>query len=359
MSASYLATACLKKLGEFEYTQNPHVAEIVFRYFYMDDFLGGATTAAKAVELRNSLIKIIATAGMELDKWSSNDENILYGVISEDNNKISSIHEIDNTKFTKILGLYWNSLTDNFQFKIKIDERSMDLPTTKLNILSDIARIFDPLGVIGPVVIRAKLLLQMVWQARGEWNEPVSNEIQRQWKIYKTNLLVLNELIIPRQITIKNKIVNVQIHGFSDASEKAYGCCLYLRCSDDLGNNITNLICAKSKVAPMKTLSLPRLELCAAQLLARVASKIIPKMNLNISKKYYWTDSSVTLCWITSLKKKWKTFWLIECHKFNKKHRPRNGFTSGAKTIQRILYLAGAVRPSCQITICGGTVPLG
>ncbi|XP_026816104.1 uncharacterized protein LOC113555771 [Rhopalosiphum maidis] len=100
----------------------------------------------------------------------------------------------------------------------------------------------------------------------------------------------------------------MQIHGFADASEKAYGCCLYLKCSDNAGNHCSNLLCAKSKVAPMKTVSLPRLELCAAQLLTRVAYEIISKMQLKLSKHHYWTDFKVTLCWIKSTSKKWKTF---------------------------------------------------
>jgi len=99
----------------------------------------------------------------------------------------------------------------------------------------------------------------------------------------------------------------MQIHGFADASEKEYGCCIYLRCSDRAGNNFSNLICAKSKGAPMKTVSLPRLELCAAQSLTRVAHTIILKMQLKFSKHHYWTDSKVTLCWINSASKIWKT----------------------------------------------------
>lgn len=148
-------------------------------------------------------------------------------------------------------------------------------------------------------------MLQKIWQAQVGWHEPIPAEIQSEWHTYKTNLSKLNELIIPRQITIKEEICDIQIHGFADASERAYGCSLYLRCSN---NHFSNLICAKSKVAPIKTMSLPRLELCAALLLSRIAHRVIPKMKLNLSRKYYWTDSMVTLCWINSTLKTWKTF---------------------------------------------------
>jgi len=304
--ASYLATACLQKLAEDEYKHNTEISIAISRDFYMDDFLSGAPTKAEAIKLRDRLIEIMATAKMELGKWSSNDSSVL-NVITHTEKEQKNVHEI-NDSFTKILGMYWNAETDSFHFKINLDEDKQTAPVTKRDILSDIARIFDPLGLVGPVVIRAKLMLQVLWQAQVKWCEPVSDDIQCEWNGYKTELLKLNDLRIPRQITMKDKICDMQIHGFSDASEKAYGCCLYLRCSDKAGNHCSNLICAKSKVAPMKTVSLPRLELCAAQLLTRVAYKIISKMQLKLSKHHYWTDSKVTLCWIKSTSKKWKTF---------------------------------------------------
>jgi len=106
--------------------------------------------------------------------------------------------------------------------------------------------------------------------------------------------------MIPRQITCEGDIINIQIHGFADASIDAYGCCLYLRTTNPSGVHTSKLICAKSKVAPLKIISLPRLELCAALLLARLASKIIPKLHVKISKSYFWSDSKIVLAWITS-----------------------------------------------------------
>lgn len=195
----------------------------------------------------------MATAKMELGKWFSNDSSVL-NVITHTEKDQKDVHEI-NDSFTKILGMYWNAETDSFHFKINLDEDKRTAPVTKRDILSDIARIFDPLGLVGPVVIRAKLMLQVLWQAQLNWCEPVSDNIKCEWNEYKMNLLKLNDVGIPRQITMKNEICDMQIHGFADASEKAYGCCLYLRCSDNTGNHCSNLICAKSKVAPMKTVS--------------------------------------------------------------------------------------------------------
>lgn len=106
----------------------------------------------------------------------------------------------------------------------------------------------------------------------------------------------------------KHKITNIQVHGFSDASTKAYGASLYLRSTDELGVHTVRLICAKSKVALLKTISLPRLKLCAALLLARMQHRVIPKLRLEIEKRYSWSDFTITLAWISSPSTKWKTF---------------------------------------------------
>jgi len=89
--------------------------------------------------------------------------------------------------------MYWNANTDSFHFKINPDDNKLATPTTKRNILSNIARIFDPLSLEGPIVIRAKLMLQVLWQASVKWGGPVPEEIRRKWYEYKTKLLRLNE----------------------------------------------------------------------------------------------------------------------------------------------------------------------
>lgn len=125
---------------------------------------------------------------------------------------------------------------------------------------------------------------------------------------YRQFLPILNELSIPCKIANNIKNGEIEIHGFSDASEVAYGCCLYVRCTDKAGTHVSRLLCGKSKVASLKTLYLLRLELCAALLLARLATKLIPKIQLDVKRRYFWTDSTIILSWISSPSTKWKTF---------------------------------------------------
>ncbi|KAL4123429.1 hypothetical protein QTP88_015607 [Uroleucon formosanum] len=305
--ASFLATGCLHKLAD---TQNidDSISTVIKRDFYMDDFLGGTSSFESAIKLRDGLIKTMQSAGLELRKWASNNDNLIKGISKNQDNINATVSISDDNSITKVLGLFWNSTTDTLQFKVQQNNHTSIDQLTKRRILSEIACLFDPLGLVGPAIIQAKIMLQQLWRFKIQWDEPLPNEVQKQWNAYRTSLCVLNGLIIPRQITCEGDIINIQIHGFADASIDAYGCCLYLRTTNSSGVHTSKLICAKSKVAPLKIISLPRLELCAALLLARLASKIIPKLRVKISKSYFWSDSKIVLAWITSPSTKWTTF---------------------------------------------------
>jgi len=326
--ASYLATACLQRLSEIGQSQYPTIAPLIAHDFYIDDFISGATTKKEAIEIRNALIKLMSTAQLELGKWASNDLDIIRDGL-DNNDGLVDFQETGND-LTRILGLYWDSHTD--ELKYKINETLSVTPLTKRNILSDIARIYDPLGLIGPVIICSKLIIQELWKECLSWSEPVSEKISSEWYKYKSQLSYLNKIKIPRQITINSQIRSLQIHGFADASARAYGCCLYLRCTDMSNNHSVKLICAKSKVAPLKILSLPRLELCAALLLAKVANKIVPKLKLPISRTYYWTDSRVGL---RQRLRNGKLSLHTESGKFKKLLPHQTGFTLAVSIIRR------------------------
>ncbi|XP_050063272.1 uncharacterized protein LOC114130946 [Aphis gossypii] len=299
--ASYLATACLKKLAESECDGCPEVGESIIRDFYMDDFLGGAMLKGDAIKLRDNLISIMSKAGLELRKWLSNDPELIADVHS-DNNSIRSMGE----QMTKILGLHWKSDDDMLFYTVQQVE--VNAPITKRKILSEIATIFDPLGLLGPIIIIAKIIMQSLWQIKLNWDDVLPDKICTEWQRYRDGLPSLNNLRIPRKIISNGILVNTEVHGFADASEKAYGACLYLRTTGVHGKTEVKLICAKSKVAPLKIVSLPRLELCAALLLARLSSRMIPKLNLKIDRRRFWIDSKVVLVWITSPSGRWKTF---------------------------------------------------
>ncbi|XP_025407359.1 uncharacterized protein LOC112681309 [Sipha flava] len=272
----------------------------------MDDLLSGAGTKKEAINIRDDIITVLNSAGFELSKWSSNAPELLRGLSTIDDKLDSKNSSIDKQKIKKLLGIFWNQENDSYQYKV--EKYQLNIRATKRNVLAEIASIFDPLGLINPITVRLKLVMQKLWQLSVDWDEPLPTDLLNEWRKNREDLDSINSLVINRLITDSSKNCSVQIHGFADASISAYGACLYIRTQNKDGTITTNLICAKSRVAPLKTITLPRLELLAAVLLTRLAAKYIPCLQLHIENTYYWTDSTIVLAWISAPASKWKTF---------------------------------------------------
>ena len=174
---------------------------------------------------------------------------------------------IDADETIKTLGIQWNPSSDMFGFTVTVvAAREV---STKGTILSDMSRVFDPLGWLGPVTIRAKVLFQSLWKLQLEWDEAVPSEVDDEWKSYRDDLPNLRDVKLPRCMCI-NDAIKHELHCFSDASELAYAAVVFLRSTNADGESWTRIVAAKTKVAPIKTTSLPRLELCGALLLSRL-----------------------------------------------------------------------------------------
>lgn len=141
---------------------------------------------------------------------------------------------------------------------------------TKRVILSFISQLFDPLGLVSPTIVVGKIIMQNIWQLGIGWDESLPLDLLTLWNQFREDMKLINEITVPRHV-LGNEHAEIQLHGFSDVSEKAYGACIYVRYVDRCGNVTTKLLCSKSRVAPLKTISLPRLELCGALLLARLS----------------------------------------------------------------------------------------
>ncbi|XP_036145632.1 uncharacterized protein LOC118646569 [Monomorium pharaonis] len=177
---------------------------------------------------------------------------------------------------------------------------------TKQTLLSQIAAIFDPLGLLGPIIVKAKIVMQLLWQLKLEWDETVPMDIFTLWNEYKTQLNSINGFSFPRRIMLGDS--DLQLHGFCDASEKAFGACIYLRSTSQTGDRMVRLVCAKSRVAPLKKVSLPRLELCAAVLLANLYKVTSGSLKRDFRSIHFWSDSTIAIHWIHSSPHRLKTF---------------------------------------------------
>ncbi|XP_076763724.1 uncharacterized protein LOC143431095 [Xylocopa sonorina] len=299
--APFLAIRTLHQLASDERAQHPMAATVLTRDFYVDDLLTGANTIQEAIALRDELIALLQKGGFPLRKWNSNDRSLIPETEISSNSHLS----LDPNNAVKTLGIHWNSHKDVIFYKVTLPESSRVV--TKRSILSQVAKLFVPLGLLGPVIVRAKIIIQLLWKAGVSWDETIPTGIHTVWVQFKEQLPCLEEISFDRLIVTPNSN-EIQMHGFCDASERAYGACIYLRSTNAKGQCRISLICSKSRVAPVKSCTLPRLELCAALLLARLYSATERALQLKLHKVYFWSDSTITLHWINTEPHLLKTF---------------------------------------------------
>lgn len=286
-AAPYLAIRSVHHIADLYAAEFPVGAATLRSDLYVDDVLTGADDIPLLQQKKDETVKILAKAGLQLTKFSSNSKDIT--PTSENEVFIT----LDDQDVTKTLGVAWQPHRDIFVFRYECQENE---PITKRSILSRIARTFDLLGFISPVVIRCKILLQDLTLKGIDWDVPVEGVLRERWTEILDDLKDLHKLAIPRFV-FTSLARRCEIHGFSDASERAYGCCIYVRAQLSHGIEV-NLLVAKSKVAPMKVQSLPRLELCGALLLSRVWRKFAEKLAIYVERVYFWSDSKIVLQWL-------------------------------------------------------------
>ncbi|XP_055528062.1 uncharacterized protein LOC129720599 [Wyeomyia smithii] len=301
--SSFLATRTLQQLADDEGEPYPFGSKALRKNFYVDDFIGGAQTVEEASKLRTELSELLAKGGFDLRKWTSNRLEVLKG-LREDQIGTQSTIEFAPHETIKALGINWKPNEDFMRFDSQVPPS--DHVLTKRSILSTIAKLFDPLGLIAPVVVRAKIVMQELWLLSCGWDDPVPDNLQKRWEKYKQELPKISAYRIARYALLPNS--TVQLHTFADASESAYGACTYARCEDPQGIVRIQLLASKSRVAPLKRLTIARLELCAAVLAAHLHHRIKRAIDIGICSSYFWSDSSVTLEWLRSPPNRWQTF---------------------------------------------------
>ncbi|MDD9341209.1 MAG: A17 family peptidase, partial [Providencia heimbachae] len=292
--APYLAIRCLNKLAEDGDVTHPQAAKIILSDCYVDDVITGADTIDECAALQKELINLLQTGGFKLHKWSSNCSKLLESIPSADR-ELKNLSFTDEQGTIKALGLLWNPFRDTFQFSAP---NSLQSPYTKRSILSSIAKIFDPLGLLAPVVLKAKLIIQELWKNKLDWDDTLPLDIQNRWKSFLNQFQLLTTITVPRCLFSTANISSIQYHGFADASMLAYGACIFVRVTYTDGSVSVRLFCAKSKVAPVKNVTLPRLELCAALLLSRLYKHVIGMVDLAVTDTYLWSDSTIVLSWL-------------------------------------------------------------
>ncbi|XP_018577930.1 uncharacterized protein LOC108916207, partial [Anoplophora glabripennis] len=288
----------LKREPEYladEYAESkPEISRIIKQDFYVDDLLTGADTIEQAKNICYEVSSILKTGGFELRKYYSNSSDVTKDMKTDQD---CGVLELGPNEKAKTLGLMWACHTDCLTYNIENDLVIQSQRATKRVVLSIISKIFDPLGLLSPCTIVAKIIMQRLWLAQISWDDPLPDSLVNAWTRFQGELPLLNKLNLKRQALVKN-VKDIELHGFADASSQAYGACVFLRSKNAEGGVQVILLCAKSKVASIKKITIPKLELCAALLLARIVEKVIASMNLKYQKVVLWPDSIIVLAWL-------------------------------------------------------------
>ncbi|XP_058837430.1 uncharacterized protein LOC131693535 [Topomyia yanbarensis] len=311
--APFLATRTIQQLAVDEENHFPLAARALTEDTYMDDVITGADEVDTALKLRKQLETMMSRGRFRLRKWASNCPSVLEGISEEELAiRTSDGIDLDPDPTVKTLGLAWMPITDTLKFQFTIPTLDTATPLTKRYVLSVIATLFDPLGLLGAAITSAKIFMQLLWTLRDEtnnrlgWDQPLPPTVGESWKRYHEQLPLFNQLRIDRCVIIPEAF-KIEIHCFSDASEKAYGACLYLKSQNAKGGFRVRLLSSKSKVAPLKCQTIPRLELCGALLAAQLYEKV--KQSIRIpTKTFFWTDSTCVLRWLQATPTTWTTF---------------------------------------------------
>lgn len=287
---------------------HPKVADTIKNNFYVDDMLRSEPNAELAIALYHELNEVMGQYGFTLAKWVTNDPQVNALLHGGDEREI----EMDRDNTNAVLGVHWNPAHDEFRYKVK--NPPSDQTPTKRTIASDIARLFDPDGFLSPIIVRAKILIQRLWLRKMDWDDPIadseeekSDGIAKDWAAFRQEIPDIKQIRIPRWIRMQPN-AKTQIHGFSDASQEAYGVAFYIRVETDDGAIASNLVFSKTRVAPLTKATVPKLELSAAHLLAKMLSSVMEAHFVTIDNCYLWTDSMIALQWIRKSPAKLEVF---------------------------------------------------
>jgi len=265
---------------------NTPVSNDMLSNLYVDNIISGCETEQAAVEYYRQARTIMGEARLDLSSWSSNSAQLI-AIANKENTA-------ERATTVNVLGFQWNPTSDKLHLSEKSSILAHEHLITKREVLKDLSKIFDPLGFVAPVVIRAKMLMQKLWRLKITWDEPLDNDLQAQWRDIATDLKATT------QFSVSRRYFNVcmsypTIHCFADASQHAYGAIVFL-----VQNSQVSFVVAKARVAPLKSLTIPRLELMAALVATRLTHfvlKAIPSDTVHM-----WSDSQIVLHWIKSQK---------------------------------------------------------
>ena len=275
---------------DYESEVGQNAANFVRSNFYVDDGLKSVATVKEAVELISASRELCAKDGIRLHKFASNVKDVLDVVAptecsGSDMPKEQQLLKCMDT-VERPLGIHWNIENDTLSVRVILQ----DSPLTRRGVLSTVSSVYDPLGFIAPIVMVGKLILQALTRDLADWDDPVPDNLLPQWQKWRTEIIELRHLHVDRCLKPAQfgYLTNVELHHFSDASSLGYGQCSYIRSTDDNGKVHVAFLMGKSKVAPLREVTIPRLELTAAVVSVRISTLLSRELEYENMTQIFW-----------------------------------------------------------------------
>ena len=321
-----MASFVMIKMAKEHENSAPEASKIIERDRYVDDLIHSCPSVSGGLQRIEDIEKILKTGGFQIKEWHCSSKELKECLNREerpsskqppdspsannvskpmgDRSDANQVH-LDGEQGVKTLGVSWNPSTDTINFQVKVSEKAI---YTKRSILSNISRLFDPLGLASVVTIKARIALQGIWKMKKfGWDDPLPKEMQLAWRKLFAEIENLNTVQFPRCLQPPSVHGSPELHVFADASISAYGAAAYLVWSTPTGREV-RLVSAKARVAPLRQTTIPRLELMAALTATRLAKTICNEFKIKPASVVLWSDSMIVLAWLRSESTAFKSF---------------------------------------------------
>ena len=300
--ASSTTYALRRTLQDFQ--ASSLVSEAVCKSMYVDDLLRSYAELPQAMQACTAIQSLLLKGGFELTKFVSNSTEIFHHLPESD--LAHSDKDISDI-LCSALGMKWEVEDDCFSYRRKPCQQSQAV--TKRIMLSHVSSLYDPLGLVMPIIILGRMLFQQATRLKLQWDDEIPGSLLSQWSAWWYSLDSLPSLKFPRHVVPHDFTDGVmELHTFCDGSESAYAACTYLRIVNQKGKVHTQLLAAKSRLTPLKAMTTPRVELCAAVLAVKLDEMLRAALEIDLLPSVFWSDSMIVLSYIRSESHRFKVF---------------------------------------------------
>ncbi|XP_043238748.1 uncharacterized protein LOC122390137 isoform X1 [Amphibalanus amphitrite] len=312
VSSPSVASFALRQCAEEGRDRYPEASRIVDENVYVDDALVSASSVDSAIHLACDLKQLCSEGRFNMCKFASHSAAFLQSIPREDRG--ANVKDLDLQveglkQPERALGMRWSVTDDTFRFLFVDREK----PATRRGILSTVSALFDPLGIVGPVTLRGKLLVQRLCTMSCGWDDVIPSPLAEEWSAWLEQANRLDMVSLNRSIqTADGEVVSRQLHVFSDASEVGHSAVAFLRAEtraeDGSSTSTVRFLMGKALVNPVRFVTIPRLELAAAVVAVRLKQLLERETGLEFDRTFLWTDSMVVLQYIRNRSSRYKTF---------------------------------------------------